>query len=103
METPRRELISHLYHGALERSPTERSAFLKDACAGDPALQQELESLLRYDPATARFLDIPAAEMMVNGLVPAPDMVGRQLGPYKIVALLGAGVWARCIVHTTRI
>ena len=49
METARRELVSHLYHAALERPPEERSAFLKDACKGDLALQQELESLLRYD------------------------------------------------------
>ena len=55
METPRRELVSHLYHAALERPATERSAFLNDACKGDLALQQELESLLRYDSAQHGF------------------------------------------------
>ena len=38
METPRRELLSRLYHAALECPPGERRAFLKDACAGDPAV-----------------------------------------------------------------
>jgi serine/threonine protein kinase/Tol biopolymer transport system component len=91
MGTPRRELLSRLYHAASECPPEERSAFLKNACAGDAALQRELESLLRHEPAAARFLDIPAAEIMANAHPPDPAMVGRQLGPYKIAALLGAG------------
>ena len=91
METARRELISRLYHAALERPPAERNAFLKDACSGDTALQEELESLLRHEPAAARFLDIPAAQIVANAHKPDADMVGRQLGPYKIAALLGAG------------
>jgi serine/threonine protein kinase len=91
MDTPSRELLSQLYHAALERTPEERSAFLKDACKGDLQLQQELESLLRHEPAAARFLDIPAAQILVNAQKPDPEMVGRQLGPYKMAALLGAG------------
>ena len=91
METPRWELISHLYDAALERPPAERGAFLKDACAGDAALKQELESLLRHEPAAARFLDIPASQIAANALKPDLVGVGRQLGPYKIAALLGAG------------
>ena len=91
METPRRELISRLYHAALERRPAERSAFLKEACAGDTALQEELDSLLRHGPAASRFLEIPAAQIVAHAHEPDPDMVGRQLGPYKISALLGAG------------
>ena len=91
METARRELLSRLYHAALECPPGERSAFLKDACAGDPSLQRELESLLRHEPAAARFLEIPAAQIVANAHTPDPEMVGRQLGPYKIVALIGAG------------
>ena len=91
METPRRELISRLYHAALERPPAERSAFLKDACSGDTALQEELESLLRHEPAAARFLESPAAQIVANAHKPGADVVGRQLGPYEISALLGTG------------
>ena len=91
METARRELLSRLYHAALECPPGERSAFLKDACAGDPSLQRELESLLRHEPAAARFLEIAAAQIVANEHTPDPEMVGRQLGPYKIAALLGVG------------
>ena len=91
MQTARRELLSRLYHAALECPPGERSAFLKDACTGDASLQRELESLLRHEPAAARFLEIPAAEIVANAHKPDPEMVGRQLGPYKIAALLGTG------------
>jgi eukaryotic-like serine/threonine-protein kinase len=91
MGTPPRKLISDLYHAAVARPPEERNAFLKEACEGDPALREEVESLLHYESAAAHFLDRPAATMVANGRLPAPDMVGRQLGPYQIVALIGAG------------
>jgi serine/threonine protein kinase/Tol biopolymer transport system component len=91
MDTPSRELLSHLYHAVLKRSPEERSAFLKDACKGDLALQQELESLLRYDAPAADFLERPAAGMVVNERLPAAEAVSRRVGPYKIVSLLGIG------------
>ena len=47
--------------------------------------------MLRHEPAAARFLESPAAQIVANAHQPDPDMVGRQLGPYKISALLGAG------------
>ena len=46
MPRERRDLISDLYHGALARAPEERGAFLTEACNGDEALRQEVESLL---------------------------------------------------------
>ena len=33
----------------LEKPPAERDAFLTEACAGDDALRQEVESLLAYE------------------------------------------------------
>ena len=88
-----RDRISDLYHRALECTPDQRGAFLEEACAGDAALRGEVESLLRYEPDSAPFLETPA---MLMGSDPArpPDsspMIGRQLGPYTIVAPLGAG------------
>ena len=58
---PSRDRISDLYHRALACTPEERSAFLEEACDGDEALREELESLLRYESASARFLETPAA------------------------------------------
>ena len=62
MAFERGDRISDLYNRALERPPEERSAFLQDACDGDDALQQEVESLLRYESGAARFLEQPAAD-----------------------------------------
>ena len=92
--THRTGLISDLYQAALQHPPQERSAFLKKACEGDPDLQHELESLLRYESDAARFFDSPVADIRDNDLASMPvqpDMIGRQLGPYDIIALLGSG------------
>ena len=60
MDTSRRDQISRLYYEALERPAAERAGFIKEACKGDTSLQHELESLLRYATAAARFLVTPA-------------------------------------------
>ena len=87
----RRRQISDLYHAALSQSPGERAAFLEQVCGGDTALRQEVESLLQYEPATSRFLEAPAAVMAGVSDVPGTSMVGRELGPYRLLAPLGAG------------
>jgi serine/threonine protein kinase len=86
----RRSQISELYHAALDRPPADRDAFLLEACGQDAALRQEVESLLAYESASSQFLESPAAAVAAGGLARA-DAVGRQLGPYTIVAPLGAG------------
>jgi eukaryotic-like serine/threonine-protein kinase len=89
----RRHQISDLYHAALDRRPAEREAFLKEACDGDEALRQEVESLLQYESQSAGFLETPAA--VVAGAMPgatrSAGMIGHAIGPYTIVAPLGAG------------
>jgi len=94
MGTDRRDRISNLYHAALARAPGDRGAFLKEACEGDEFLRQEVESLLEYESASVRFLETPAAEVVAVGLGNAsatPLMANRQIGPYTILAPLGAG------------
>ena len=51
MNPQRWAIIEALYHAALEKQPGERSSYLVAACAEDPTLQNEVESLLGYaDP-----------------------------------------------------
>jgi eukaryotic-like serine/threonine-protein kinase len=93
MEPAPRDRISDLHHRALQCAPDERRAFLEKVCEGDHALLEEVESLLRYESAAARFLEAPAA-VMAGDLARTSDrsqMIGRQLGPYTFVAPLGAG------------
>jgi hypothetical protein len=48
--TPERyERLCALFDQAQQRPPAERAAFLDAACAGDPALRAEVESLLAHD------------------------------------------------------
>src|SRR5215831_13382811 len=78
--------IDELFNSALERDPAERTHFLEEACAGDQALLGEVKSLLAAHDRAESFLE--------SGLLPAPEAAlapGCRLGPYEIVALLGAG------------
>ena len=49
MSADRQRRITELCHAALERNASDRAAFLREACAGDEGLRQEVESLLRYE------------------------------------------------------
>ena len=78
---------------ALEHEPRQRQAFLREACAGDEALRQEVESLLAHQPQAESFIEAPALEVAAKGMAQnrAQSLVGRQVGPYKIHSLLGVG------------
>jgi eukaryotic-like serine/threonine-protein kinase len=75
--------ISDLYHAAVDRTPEERGPFLDAACAGDEVLRHEVESLLAYESASARFFVRPAVDLV--------RLIGRELGPYRILGPIGAG------------
>ena len=94
MEPDHGDRISDLYHAALERTPGERGAFLEEACDGDEALRRKWSRCSATSPIRRAFLETPAAEVVAGALAGAADrtqMIGRQLGPYTIVAPLGAG------------
>jgi len=97
VETDRWQKIEQLYHSALERKADERRAYLQQACQGDESLLQEVESLLVHEQPTDEVLKKPipqlAAKMLANmksedGTSP---LVGRQLGSYQLLSLIGAG------------
>ncbi len=78
---------------ALDRAPRERAAFLDEACAGDTELQTEASSLVNAYDAAADFIEEPAMAQDARVFLsdPAAAGVGREIGPYKIVARLGGG------------
>ena len=90
MSRERRDLISEVYHDALALAPEQRAAFLTEACSGDDALRREVESLLAFESASSPFLELPAAGV-ATVTTSVTSMIDRQLGPYRIVGLLGAG------------
>ena len=93
MEDERWTVVDRLLGAVLEREPHERSAFLQQACGDDEVLRREVESLLVHAKGAGDFLDHPPLELL--GTVPMsrqqPVTAGRELGPYRIVELLGSG------------
>ena len=93
MKPERWQKIEGIYHAALEREEGQRAAFLNEACGGDESLRREVESLLTQEGETGSFLEAPALEVAAK--VMAEDsgrsLLGRQLGSYQVLSLLGTG------------
>jgi hypothetical protein len=50
-----------IFADALQKSdPTQRQAYLDQACGGDAALRQRVEALLQAHVESANFLNVPA-------------------------------------------
>ena len=92
-QAERWQLIEQIYSAAMEREAGQRATFLAENCAGDDKLRREVGSLLAAHERAGNFIEAPpgkvAAQML--GEREPPSLVGRQLGPYRIVTLLGAG------------
>jgi len=71
--------IEQVCHDALAREPTQRAAFLDDACAGDADLRREVESLIAQQSAAEGFLEMPALQP------------GSRLDRYEVVVHVASG------------
>jgi serine/threonine protein kinase len=80
-----------LFHAALERSPGNRKAFLDEACADDAELRRQVEVLLSKDDKAGSFLEEPVLAGVAAARGASGPLLGRQVGPYRILSLLGAG------------
>ena len=90
MTAERWRKIEALYHAAQEHDSGERGAFLAGACGSDDDLKREVEFLLAQE-SDGNILDSPASELLAESMLPKPLSVGHKLGPYEIVARIGAG------------
>jgi eukaryotic-like serine/threonine-protein kinase len=94
MTSDRWQQIDQLLETALEREPSQRAAFLEQACEGDEALRREVEVLLTaHAQAGSAFLAVPALDVAAKGLAAeqAHTLVGQRVGPYQILSLVGRG------------
>ncbi len=85
--------IKGIFQAAVELDPSERDAFLEQACSGDESLRLRVTSLLSSDEQEWELLEKPAFEAAAGLLAedrPALS-VGQQLGHYRILDLLGTG------------
>lgn len=91
--TPKRwQKLKQIFNHALELEGGERKAYLEEVCGEDHKLREEAESLLEaYDTPGA--LDHPPGKLMTSVLSrhAANEKKGEQVGPYKILKVLGHG------------
>lgn len=86
MNSERWQQIESLFHEASELAPEARTPFLEQACAGDDELRQQVMALLEsLDEADDFIENSPAAK------VSTPTFIGRTIGHYEIVSMIGAG------------
>src|SRR5262245_6743527 len=96
MKPERWRQIEELYQAALEHDANERGNFLEEACSGDEELHREVESLLvAHEQAkeSKDFLNQPALQVAAQAMAEdqVQSLVGRKLGRYQILSLLGRG------------
>ncbi|MBA2244819.1 MAG: serine/threonine protein kinase [Gemmatimonadetes bacterium] len=87
--TPERwRRVQEVFLAAAALPPAERAALLAAEYGDDPALRDRVERMLAVDEEPASLLD----QAPLAAASPAPaGLVGRQIGPYRIMSELGRG------------
>ena len=94
MKAERWQQVERVYESALAKDASERASFLEEACAGDDALRQEIESLLAYQERSEDFIESPALDVAAKLIAKQKStttVLGQMIKHYKIVAAIGAG------------
>ena len=60
------ERMEKIFHSVADKTATERTKHLDDACAGDEELRREVESLLAYRDMSSSFLTASALELIAD-------------------------------------
>jgi hypothetical protein len=86
-----------IFSTALNCAPAERAPYLDEACAGQPALRQRMEELLKAQPQVAEFMENPAdigtpgAPETIPLTLPPEERPGTRIGRYKLLQKIGEG------------
>ncbi len=95
MHPERWKQVDDVLQSVRERAPEERDAFVRQACAGDQALEREVRSLLALDSRAENFLARPAMEVAARAFADRQGTIdlamGRMISHYRIVEKLGGG------------
>src|SRR5262245_55433192 len=93
MSPERWQQVQELYHAALELEPSQRSDFLKHACRENDDVRREVKALLASHGKAGDYLETPALKLAAQAVAETPSgsLVGKSLGVYQILSLLGSG------------
>src|ERR1700722_6865463 len=89
-----RQSAEKLFCDALNMEPEARRAFLDAACHDQPELKHLVEQLLMEDERAGSFLKKPLFDSSTRTGIHThtlPLTLGTRLGPYEILAAVGAG------------
>ena len=90
--------VDALFHAALDRPPTDRSAYVHAQSLGDESLCREVESLLASHEEAEGFLEGGAegrSRRVSKPMRTRPTSgPGGRLGAFEILDAIGAGGWA---------
>jgi serine/threonine protein kinase len=90
------EKVETIYHAALARDPETRDSFVLHACGDDLELRSEVESLLKFDDASDKFIETPAIELEAKAIADdenahAEQFLLKEIGPYRIESIISRG------------
>jgi eukaryotic-like serine/threonine-protein kinase len=94
----RHERVRALFEAALDIAESERAAFVHARCSNAPALAEEVLRLLerdREEDGDAAAWASDAMLALIGQAVPGSVVEGREVGAYRIEALIGAGGMGR--------
>jgi eukaryotic-like serine/threonine-protein kinase len=85
--------VKEVLHAVLDLEPDQRPAYLDRVCVNDPFVRQEVESfVLSHSQLDADFLKTISREGANSQASEATrSLVGRSIGPYRIVEEIGVG------------
>jgi serine/threonine protein kinase len=79
------EKIKEVFGRALERDPSERAAFLAQACGDNKSLREEVESLIKAHETSSELWEHPLRQG------PPENIEGRFIGLYQLLKKIGEG------------
>ena len=90
--TPQRwERVKQIFQSAIECAPEERDKLLHLACADDPELRAEVESLIAAHTKPWDLLESPALESASSPENDSQLTEGQTIDHYRVLSTLGAG------------
>src|SRR5215470_6884685 len=92
--TPERwQRVKQIFQSAIECPPDERDAFLARACAGNPELRSEIQSLISSHNQAGDSIEALAADAATEMIADNQEssIIGKQIGHYQVLSHVGRG------------